>query len=157
MRHPLILGPLNLIFDVVILIRGLHNLIGDGFFHQINFTLADDFHQLVLQRNDQLLIPNILLLVLVASSESLQSSSTTALRNKGSLVRFDRWMYQERIVLVWEVEVLDKMGLVKHPRRVRFHFEKIVFILPNEWNVLELLNVVLWSHSIYLWIILLIR
>ena len=100
MRHPLILGPLNLIFDVVILIRGLHNLIGDGFFHQINFTLADDFHQLVLQRNDQLLIPNILLLVLVASSESLQSSSTTALCNKGSLVRFDRWMYQERIVLV---------------------------------------------------------
>ena len=34
------------------------------------------------------------------------------------------------------------MGVEEHYGRIGFHFEEVVFILPDEWDVLKLLDVV---------------
>lgn len=36
------------------------------------------------------------------------------------------------------------MRVEEHYGRIRFHFEKVVFILPDERNILKLLDVISW-------------
>ena len=37
------------------------------------------------------------------------------------------------------------MGVVEHHRGVTLHFQKVVLVFPNEWNVFEFLDVVSWG------------
>lgn len=73
LRYPLLgCSRYSCTFSVVnVLLRGLHDLVSDGFLHQVNLALPYDLHQLVLQRNYQLLIPLIFGRILVATSQSL--------------------------------------------------------------------------------------
>lgn len=88
-------------FSVIdVLLGGLDDLVGDGFLHKVHLTLSYYLHQLVLQRNDQLLIPLILGRVLIPTSQSLQSSCASALSDECTLARFDGGMHQERVILV---------------------------------------------------------
>lgn len=88
-------------FSVIdVLLGGLDDLVGDGFLHKVHLALSYYLHELVLQRNDQLLIPLILGCVLVATSQSLQPSCASALSDECALARFDGGMHQERVVLV---------------------------------------------------------
>jgi hypothetical protein len=77
-------------FGVInVLLGGLDNLVSNGFLHKVHLTLSYYLHELVLQRNDQFLIPLIFGCILIATSQSLQSSCASTLRNQGTLACLD--------------------------------------------------------------------
>ena len=85
-------------------LSGFDDLVSYSFLHQIDFTLPDDLHQLVLQWNRQFLssIPGLLLLS--CSFQVLYTFAATALHHC-SLIRHHRLLFdgridQERIILV---------------------------------------------------------
>lgn len=54
----------------------------------------------------------------------------------------DRGIYQERIILTREGDVVSKVRLEQCLRSIRLQLQKIVLTLPHERDVLELLQVV---------------
>lgn len=59
-------------------LSSFYYLISHSFFHKVHLALPDDFHQLVLKRNNQLL-PWLTLGLLVGTSEALDAFHTTSL------------------------------------------------------------------------------
>jgi len=63
LSYPLILSNFGSIFELVILVGRLDNLICYSFLHEVNFTLPYYFHQLILEWDLEFLIPYIFLLI----------------------------------------------------------------------------------------------
>ena len=105
----LVWSNVNSILGLVVLVGSLDNLVRDGFLHQVYLALPDYFHQLVLKRDLQLLIPNILVLIRIASPNSFNPSRTTALRNRRIRICFQRRMHQEWIIFMRKVKILAEV------------------------------------------------
>lgn len=118
----LVLRHFNCAFSLKVLVGSFNNLVSDGLLHQINLTLPNDFHQLVLQWDLNFLIPLVLVLILIPSSYPLDPCCASSLRYHGILACFDRGVHEEWVIFMREVEVFAEVWLVEHSRSVGFHF-----------------------------------
>ena len=135
---------LNLVqHRVNLLLCRFDDLIGHCLLHEVDLTLADDLHQLILERDHKLRRPAPTLGLAHSSLKTFDPLHATTL-HRASLRRavLDRWVNKERIILAAEPNVLCKVRVIEAYRSIRLHLEQIVLILPDKWDILELLDVV---------------
>lgn len=117
----------------------LNDCVCNGFFHQVDLALPDQFHMRVGQRNLQLR--------LVVFSQAAKILSLVAARGGRRLLH--RWEDEEGVAFGAEVEVLAE-GADDQELSISFHLQKVVLLFPDEWDALELAQSVPLSYTLRL-------
>ena len=111
----------------------------NGFLHQVDLALPDQFHMRVGQRNLQLR--------LVVLSEAAQVLGLVAAWGGGRLLH--RWKDQEGVAFGAEVEVLAE-GADDQELSIRLHLQQVVLLFPHERDALEFAKGVSLSNALRL-------
>lgn len=86
---------------------------------------------------------SVFLLLVLSSSELLDSLRSTSLGYHRAWLALDGWVHKKWVILIGKAEIPAEMGVIKHYWCIRFHLKKIILILPYKLYVFEFLNVIL--------------
>ena len=122
------------------------NLVCHSFLHEIDLTLPDDLHELVLQWDSQFVRIGPSRGSRIGSFQILDAFHTTTLHySRPFLLMLGTWIHQKRIILARETNISCKMRLIQTNTGIRLHLQQVILILPYKRNIFEFLKIVsLW-------------